>query len=89
VRRLPRYAGAASPHCLARRALPYHGSVSRISRAFTVVLLSAVATGCGSSTAGPQSSGGYTINGSLAPAAGAGTPVQLCRERDGKLTCPA
>jgi uncharacterized protein (DUF4415 family) len=33
-----------------------------------------------SSTAGQQASGGYTINGALAPAAGAGRPVQLCRE---------
>jgi hypothetical protein len=34
-----------------------------------------------SSTAGPQTSGGYTINGNLAPAA-VGNPVQLCRETD-------
>jgi hypothetical protein len=32
-----------------------------------------------SSTAGSQASGGYTINGNLAPAA-VGKPVQLCRE---------
>jgi len=41
-----------------------------------------------SSTAGTQASGGYTINGNLA-AAGVGKPVQLCRERGGKLDCPA
>jgi hypothetical protein len=32
-----------------------------------------------SSTAGSQASGGYTINGNLAPA-GVGNPVQLCRQ---------
>ena len=38
-----------------------------------------------SSTAGQQSSGGYTISGNLAPAA-VGSPVQLCRET-GKGRC--
>jgi hypothetical protein len=32
-----------------------------------------------SSTAGPQASGGYTINGTLVPAS-VGSPVQLCRQ---------
>lgn len=41
-----------------------------------------------SSTAGSQETGGYTINGILTPPA-AGKPVQLCRSRGGKLTCPA
>jgi hypothetical protein len=41
-----------------------------------------------SSTAGPGQSGGYTINGSLAPPQ-TGSPVQVCRSHGGKLTCPA
>jgi hypothetical protein len=41
-----------------------------------------------SSTAGPDSSGGYTINGTLTPPA-TGNPVQLCRQEGKKLTCPA
>jgi len=41
-----------------------------------------------SSTAGAQESGGYTINGNLAPS-GVSRPVQLCRETGGKLICPA
>lgn len=41
-----------------------------------------------SSTAGSGETGGYTINGMLAPP-DTGTPVQLCRSHGGKLTCPA
>jgi hypothetical protein len=39
-----------------------------------------------SSTAGPQSSGGYTISGSLNPAS-EGSPVTLCHSTNGKLNC--
>jgi hypothetical protein len=42
-----------------------------------------------SSTAGPDQSGGYTINGELAPPASASNPVQICRSDGGKLDCPA
>lgn len=40
-----------------------------------------------SSTAGPASTGGYTINGSLVPASDVGSPVKLCRDDNGKLDC--
>ena len=40
-----------------------------------------------SSTAGPSSTGGYTINGTLVPASDVGTPVKLCRDDNGKLDC--
>ncbi|HZD97330.1 MAG TPA: hypothetical protein VE132_04105, partial [Micromonosporaceae bacterium] len=42
-----------------------------------------------SSTAGPQETGGYTINGTLAPPANSSHPVQLCRQQGDKRTCPA
>jgi hypothetical protein len=41
-----------------------------------------------SSTAGTGETGGYTINGILAPPA-TGSPVQVCKEQGTKLTCPA
>jgi hypothetical protein len=40
-----------------------------------------------SSTAGPSQSGGYTINGTLAPPANSSTPVKLCRENGNQLDC--
>lgn len=40
-----------------------------------------------SSTAGPSSTGGYTINGQLVPASDVGAPVKLCRDDNGKLDC--
>ena len=40
-----------------------------------------------SSTAGASSTGGYTITGSLAPAADVGAPVKVCRQTGDKLDC--
>jgi hypothetical protein len=41
-----------------------------------------------SSTVGSGETGGYTINGNLAPPL-TGSPVQVCRSHSGKLSCPA
>ena len=38
-------------------------------------------------TAGPSSTGGHAINGTLVPASDGGSPVKLCRDDNGKLDC--